>query len=90
MKSKSVSIELEEDLETLTIRIPVQKPRPSASGKTLVIASTRGCKSGKASYSGRPIVVAASAWIYPEANSECQEKTFNITASARRQSNENS
>ena len=28
--------------DTLVIRIPIQAPTPSASGKTLVVASTRG------------------------------------------------
>ena len=28
--------------DTLVIRIPIGKPTPSASGKTLVVASTRG------------------------------------------------
>jgi hypothetical protein len=62
-----ISMILDEKKGTLTITMPIEPElRPSASGKTLVVASTRGLKTGGCNYSGRPVVVVASAFIYPE------------------------
>lgn len=47
----------------LVIRIPVQEPTPSASGKTLVIASTRGNLQTEATVNGRPVIVGLTAYI---------------------------
>lgn len=47
----------------LVIRIDLQKPQPSASGKTLVVASTRGNVATKAVVDGQPIVVGVNAYI---------------------------
>jgi hypothetical protein len=43
--------------KTLTITIPLQSARVSASGKTKVIASTHGCHVSDLKRLGRPIVV---------------------------------
>lgn len=48
----------------LIIRIPVQNPpQPSASGKTLVVASSRGNKTTDATVDGKQIVVGLNAYI---------------------------
>jgi len=53
--------------KTLVIRLPLQEPeRSKSSGKTMVIASTHGAVTTAASYRGRPIVVVANAFFYPE------------------------
>jgi hypothetical protein len=53
--------------KTLIIEIPYQRPTPSGSGKTLVVATTNGCKTTKVTDSlGRSVVVVASAFVYPE------------------------
>jgi hypothetical protein len=50
---------------TLVIEMPLQKPAPSrSSGKTLVVATTHGCKTTEARHSRRPIVVTANAFVY--------------------------
>jgi hypothetical protein len=64
-------VSIDKGKKTLTIQLPLEKPRVSASGKTLLLATTHGLATGEATYSGRPIVVAASAFVYPakQANS---------------------
>ena len=47
----------------LIITIPMQKPTPSASGKTLVVASSRGNQPTSASVDGKPIIVGLNAYI---------------------------
>jgi len=47
----------------LVITIPMQKPTPSASGKTLVVASSRGNKATAALVDGKPIIVGLNAYI---------------------------
>jgi hypothetical protein len=48
----------------LVIRLPLnQPPVPSASGKTLVVASTRGNRQTDAVIDGRPVVVGVNAYV---------------------------
>ena len=47
----------------LVITIPMQKPAPSASGKTLVVASSRGNQATAALVDGKPIIVGLNAYI---------------------------
>lgn len=47
----------------LVVRIPLEKPRPSSSGKTLVVASSGGGKSTSAQVGGKTVSVNLSAWI---------------------------
>lgn len=47
----------------LVIRIPLQKPTPSATGKTLIVASTHGDKTTEAEINGKPVTVGVNAWI---------------------------
>jgi hypothetical protein len=55
----SVTVERNE----LVIRLPLQQPAPSSSGKTLVVASTHGNKTTTATVDGKPIVVGVNAYI---------------------------
>lgn len=50
---------------TLVIELPFGSPRKSASGKTRVVASTHGRLITALEYRGKPIVVVASAYFYP-------------------------
>lgn len=53
----------------LVIRIPVDPdPQPSLSGKTLVVASSRGNKETEAVILGQKIVVGLNAYIYKQAS----------------------
>ena len=47
----------------LMIEIDTQKPTPSASGKTLVIASTHGNQPTAAQVNGKPVVIGLNAYI---------------------------
>ena len=48
----------------LVIRIPMQTPpQPSATGKTLVVASTRGNKTTDVTVDGKQVVIGLNAYI---------------------------
>jgi len=47
----------------LIIEIDTTKPTPSASGKTLVIASTHGNQPTAAQVDGKPVVIGLNAYI---------------------------
>jgi len=47
----------------LFIEIELDKPTPSASGKTLVVASTHGNTVTSAEVDGKPLIVGLNAYI---------------------------
>ena len=48
----------------LVIRVPLNPtPVPSATGKTMVVATSHGNKQTEAKINGRPIVVGVNAYI---------------------------
>lgn len=47
----------------LVIRIPMQEPRPSTSGKTLVVASTNGNKTTDVQVQGQNVIIGLNAYI---------------------------
>ena len=49
----------------LCIEIDIEEPKPSASGKTLVVASTRGNVVTEATIDGKPITLGLTAYIKP-------------------------
>ena len=49
----------------LFIEIDLEKPTPSASGKTLVVASTRGNAVTEAMVDGKPVTIGLNAYIKP-------------------------
>lgn len=49
----------------LCIEIDLEKPTPSASGKTLVVASTRGNAVTTAMVDGKPVTIGLNAYIKP-------------------------
>ena len=49
----------------LLVEIEMQAPTRSASGKTLVVASTHGNQATNASVDGKAIVVGLNAYIRP-------------------------
>lgn len=51
----------------LRIELPLEKPKSSKSGKTMLVASTYGVRGTEVVYEGRRIAVVANAFIYPEA-----------------------
>jgi len=52
--------------DTLVIRIPIKAATPSASGKTLVVASTRGNQKTGLQIDGNDLYVGLNAYVYAE------------------------
>ena len=64
---KEHAMEVTVEKGVLVIRIPMNKtPQPSASGKTLVIASSHGNQPTGATVNGCPVIVGLNAYIKPE------------------------
>jgi hypothetical protein len=49
----------------LCIEIDLEKPTPSSSGKTLVVASTRGNVVTQVEVDGKPVTIGLNAYIKP-------------------------
>ena len=49
----------------LIIEIDLEKPKPSSSGKTLVVASTRGNVVTSVEIDGKPVTIGLNAYIKP-------------------------
>lgn len=47
----------------LIIEIDLQEPTPSASGKTLVVATSHGNQTTAAMFNGQPITIGLNAYI---------------------------
>lgn len=47
----------------LIITMDLQSPAPSASGKTLVVASTHGNAATTAVVDGKPVIIGVNAYI---------------------------
>ncbi len=58
---KQTSVEIDGDY--LVIRLPLQPPTPSSSGKTKVIASTHGNLPTQCQFDGKPVIVGVNAYI---------------------------
>lgn len=55
--------------DMLVIRIPIRAPTPSASGKTLVVASTRGNQKAAVQIDGKDLYLGVNAYVYAEPKS---------------------
>lgn len=49
----------------LCIEIDLEEPKPSSSGKTLVVASTRGNVVTDVLVNGKPVTIGLNAYIKP-------------------------
>ena len=54
----------------VVITLALQTPTPSASGKTLIIASSHGVKRSAVTLEGKELCVNANAFIYPSSPDE--------------------
>jgi hypothetical protein len=59
----NATVTIDEKARTLTVVLPLQTPTPSASGKTLVVASTRGNMATTAVIDGKPVIIGVNAYI---------------------------
>lgn len=60
-----MKVEIDKESNELVIRIPLQEPAPSASGKTLVVASSHGNQRTDATIDGQNITIGVNAYIRP-------------------------
>ena len=56
-------MKIDEEAKTLTIVLDLQEPTPSASGKTLVVATTHGNVPTEVEVNGKPVTVGVNAYI---------------------------
>jgi len=49
----------------LHIEIPLQAPRPSATGKNLTVATSGGNQPTEARVNGKPVIIGLNAYIKP-------------------------
>lgn len=49
----------------LCIEIDLEEPTPSASGKTLMVASSKGNQTTTATVNDKPVVIGLNAYIKP-------------------------
>jgi hypothetical protein len=54
---------IDEQASTLTLVLKLQEPTPSASGKTLVVASTHGNVPTDVKIEGHTVIVGVNAYI---------------------------
>ena len=63
MSNIKVTVEKEGNVDVLQVRIPLQSPAPSATGKTLVVAKTSGFLKTTAEVDGKQIGLNLTATI---------------------------
>lgn len=56
-------VTIDQKARTLTIVMDLEAPTPSASGKTMVVASTRGNAATDAMIDGKPLTVGVNAYF---------------------------
>ena len=54
---------IDQENKTLTLVLELQEPTPSASGKTLVVATTHGNVPTDVQIDGKPVTVGVNAYI---------------------------
>ena len=57
-------VKIDEEAKTLTLVLDLQEPTPSASGKTLVVATTHGNQPTDVTMNGKPVIVGVNAYIH--------------------------
>jgi hypothetical protein len=57
-------VKIDEEAKTLTLVLDLQEPTPSASGKTLIVATTHGNQPTDVTVNGKPVIVGVNAYIH--------------------------
>ncbi len=57
------SAKIDEQAKTITLVLDLQAPTPSATGKTLVVATTHGNVPTDVQINGKPVIVGVNAYI---------------------------
>lgn len=58
-----MQVTIDKKTNTITIVAPLQTPTPSATGKTMVVASSRGNVKTTATIDGKPVTIGFNAYI---------------------------
>jgi hypothetical protein len=61
-----MSMKVRQHKDVLRIDLPIEKPVPSKSGKTIVLASTHGLKKTGVRYKHLDIILVASAFVFSQ------------------------
>ena len=64
MSQNQIKVTVDPKAKTMTIVAPLEPPTPSKSGKTLVVASSRGNFRSEAVVNGKPVTVGFNAYIH--------------------------
>jgi hypothetical protein len=64
----------------LIIALPLEDPKPSASGKSMVVASSHGVRRTRLKLNGKSICIVANAWVRID---EEQKQGRKMTVAAR-------
>jgi hypothetical protein len=56
------------------ITLPLQTPTPSATGKTLIVASSHGVKRSAVTLEGKVLCVNVNAFVYPSSPDQPEGK----------------
>jgi hypothetical protein len=60
-----MKVTIDEKKKVMVIEMPLLEAKPSASGKTMVIATTGGGKPSEATFSGKPVILNVTAYFKP-------------------------
>jgi hypothetical protein len=71
----------------LKIELRLEKPVLSGSGKTLLVASSRGVKSTGIDYNGKEIAVVANAFVYVNPRKGNSDELMNASSAATKSRN---
>lgn len=65
---KGLKVSVDEKKQTVTIEMPlINPPEPSKTGRTLLVATTRGAVESEVAVNGQPLQINLNAYIYPTA-----------------------
>jgi len=67
-------MKVSKSLGILRIELPIETPRPSASGKTMLIASSHGVKRTNVFVKRKEISIVVNAFVYPEMKTRKKNK----------------
>lgn len=59
------TVEMSKDKKAMVVTIPLSEPKASASGKTLVVASSHGNQATPVIVAGKPVILGFNAYIKP-------------------------
>ena len=63
---RDTEVQAEIKNKNLVLTIPLNAPRPSSTGKTLLVATTKGSQRTTLELEGNRVYVVANAFFYPK------------------------